>query len=101
MGTLTGEAPGAGPTDAAGAAAIRVTLRCFAQYREALGTGRMELELPAGSRVADAVRRARELAKADTLPARPAVALNREYASLEERLADGDEVALVPPVAGG
>jgi molybdopterin converting factor subunit 1 len=28
-------------------------------------------------------------------------AVNKEYASAERRLADGDEVALLPPVSGG
>jgi molybdopterin converting factor small subunit len=30
-----------------------------------------------------------------------AVAVNREYARLEDVLRDGDEVALLPPVSGG
>lgn len=35
------------------------------------------------------------------LPRRTAVAVNRKYAGGDTVLADGDEVALIPPVAGG
>ena len=35
------------------------------------------------------------------LPAEPAVAVNRTYAMHDERLRAGDEVAFIPPVAGG
>jgi molybdopterin converting factor small subunit len=37
----------------------------------------------------------------DRLPAEPAVAVNRTYALLSEPLGSGDEVAFIPPVAGG
>ena len=36
-----------------------------------------------------------------SLPRRAAVAVNRRYASGDTELAEGDEVALIPPVAGG
>jgi molybdopterin converting factor small subunit len=35
------------------------------------------------------------------LPATPAVAVNMTYAALETQLQHGDEVAFIPPVAGG
>ena len=38
---------------------------------------------------------------AASLPAAPVVAVNRLFASLETPLEGGDEVAFVPPVAGG
>ena len=37
----------------------------------------------------------------DLLPEEPAVAVNRTYAFLDEELSAGDEVAFIPPVAGG
>ena len=42
-----------------------------------------------------------ELPEPASLPAAPVVAVNRLFASLETPLEGGDEVAFVPPVAGG
>lgn len=74
----------------------------FATYRDLAGTGELAVELPTGARVADLVAelRARGGALA-RLPAAPVVALNMDYAPLAAALADGDEVAFIPPVAGG
>ncbi|MYJ67599.1 MAG: MoaD/ThiS family protein [Gemmatimonadetes bacterium] len=35
------------------------------------------------------------------MPRRAAVAVNRSYANGDTVLSEGDEVALIPPVAGG
>jgi molybdopterin converting factor subunit 1 len=74
----------------------------FAAYRDLAGSSSLDLELPEGATVGDLVAslRARGGPLAE-LPPRPAVALNRSYARLEDRLHTGDEVALIPPVAGG
>ena len=79
---------------------LRLRVRFFGAFRELAGTGERELTLPDGSTVADLVEalRGRDL---EGLPERPGVAVNLEYASGDRRLADGDEVALVPPLAGG
>lgn len=81
---------------------MRVRLLFFAQYRDAAGTEALDLELPEGADVAALVStvRARE-GGFDSLPSDPAVAVNQEYAALDRALADGDEVAFLPPVAGG
>lgn len=74
----------------------------FASYRDLTGTETLEVELPAGARAADLVARLREGGgRWVSLPAAPAVAVNRDYAPLSTTLADGDEVAFIPPVAGG
>jgi molybdopterin synthase catalytic subunit len=80
---------------------MRVLVRLFASYREAAGRGQLELELPAGASVRDVVSRV--LADNPLLrPQREIVcARNREYVGLDAALADGDEVALIPPVSGG
>jgi molybdopterin synthase catalytic subunit len=78
---------------------IRVLL--FAQYRDAAGTDQLTLELPAGATASDAVARLLAERPTPVIPARPVVALNMTYASLADVLADGDELALLPPVAGG
>lgn len=73
----------------------------FAQYREWAGADEVEVELPAGARVADLVARLRGAPELARLPERPVVAVNMTYAPMDAPLAHGDEVALIPPVAGG
>jgi MoaE-MoaD fusion protein len=76
---------------------VRVTVRLFAGLRERAGFGERALELAEGARLAD-VWPALELGDE---PAGLLYALNRAYAPAEQVLADGDEVALIPPVSGG
>lgn len=80
---------------------MNVTVLLFASYADALGTAELELALPAGSTVADAVRQVGTLPGAGRIPPTPLVAVNERYASLDRELAPGDELALIPPVAGG
>ncbi len=81
---------------------MRIQLLFFALYRDMAGVETLEIEVPAGSTARGLVGLVRErgggLAR---LPAEPVVAINREYASLDAHLSDGDELALLPPVAGG
>jgi len=74
----------------------------FAAYRELLGRSELEVDLPDGATVADLVAKLRARgAPFDGLPERPTVAVNRTYASSTCSLGAGDEVAFIPPVAGG
>jgi molybdopterin converting factor subunit 1 len=74
----------------------------FASYRELLGSGEMSLDLQAPATVSDLLREIRARGEPyASLPVSPVVAVNREFASLETSLVEGDEVAFVPPVAGG
>jgi len=60
------------------------------------------VDLPEGSTVADLVAALRGRGSPfDALPREPAVAVNRAYALHSETLQAGDEVAFIPPVAGG
>ena len=80
---------------------MRVLVRLFASYREAAGVGRMELELPPGATVKDAIFK---ILKDHPLIAegrQVVIAKNHDYVTADEPLADGDEVALIPPVSGG
>jgi MoaE-MoaD fusion protein len=72
-----------------------VTVRLFAGLRERAGTGRVEME--GVERVADVWAR---LGLGDE-PAGLRYAVNRAYVDRSSALADGDEVALIPPVSGG
>jgi MoaE-MoaD fusion protein len=74
-----------------------VSVRLFAGLRERAGTGARELELDDGARVEDVWPR---LDLGDE-PAGLLYAVNRRYADRDERLAEGDVVALIPPVSGG
>jgi molybdopterin synthase catalytic subunit/molybdopterin converting factor small subunit len=76
---------------------MRVTVRLFAGLREHAGTGRRDVDLGAGARVED-VWRALELGEE---PAGLVFAVNRAYVGRGQPLAEGDEVALIPPVSGG
>jgi MoaE-MoaD fusion protein len=76
---------------------VKVVVRVFAGLRERAGAAQHELDLPDGARVHDVWR---ALALGDE-PAGLLYAVNKEYAATDRQLADGDEVALIPPVSGG
>ena len=76
---------------------LTVTVRLFAALRERAGWSARPLELPDGATLAD-VWPALDLGAE---PSGVAYACNREYAERDRLLADGDEVAVIPPVSGG
>lgn len=78
---------------------VRVLL--FASYAEAFRAPQLDVSLARGSTVADLLARVKELAAGHALPPAPLVALNQRYASAGDLIHSGDEVALIPPVAGG
>jgi molybdopterin synthase catalytic subunit len=81
---------------------MKVTVRLFAQQRQLVGWRQRAFDLPDGSPVSATwtrlVKEWPELA-----PGRSSVrfARNAVYADPDDLLADGDEVAIIPPVAGG
>ena len=81
---------------------MRIEILYFAILRERAGRDRETLELPDGADVAAAraAVAARHTAIESLLP-RVQAAVNRTIAKDTTLLADGDEVALLPPVAGG
>ncbi len=74
-----------------------IRVRLFAALRERAGSDELELELPDGALVADALERMGSL----TGDLRTVMAVNREYARADTALHAGDELALIPPVSGG
>jgi MoaE-MoaD fusion protein len=76
---------------------MHVRVRLFAGLRERAGAPEVDLELPDGAVVRDALDQMRAL----TAGVRVVMAVNHEYAGPETRLHGGDEVALIPPVSGG
>ncbi|HEY0391565.1 MAG TPA: molybdenum cofactor biosynthesis protein MoaE [Solirubrobacterales bacterium] len=82
---------------------MTVRVRLFAILRERAGSDSVELELPAGATVSDALE---ELAlrpgMAELVQRMPLrMAVNREYAGAETKLRAEDELALIPPISGG
>jgi molybdopterin synthase catalytic subunit/molybdopterin converting factor small subunit len=81
---------------------MKIRLLAFASAADALGCGEMEFELPDGSRVSDLRRRLdADHPRLAPLWSRLAVALDGRIVPAEAPLADGAEVALLPPVPGG
>ncbi len=76
---------------------MRIRVRLFAGLRERAGVSELELELPEGAVVADALARMQSV----TAGVGVVMAVNREYAGDEQTLRAGDEIALIPPVSGG
>jgi molybdopterin converting factor small subunit len=77
---------------------VRVLL--FASWADAFGAPSVELDLADGATAADVLTAlARRLPHA-TLP-RPSIAINRSIAPRGALVRSGDELAIIPPVAGG
>jgi len=80
---------------------MTVTVLLFASYADALGQSAIELDVAPGSTVRDILGTLCAMPGGDRLPPRPLVAVNQEYASASTTLQGGEEVAVIPPVAGG
>ncbi len=81
---------------------LRIRVRLFAMQREAAGMRELRLEVPLGSTVDDAWNAV--VATVPSLaPGRTSLrfAVNGEYVDDDLALADGDELACIPPVSGG
>ena len=80
---------------------MQITVLLFASYAETLGANSIALDLHSGATAGDALDQVRSLANGGALPSRPMLAVNERYVRREHVLASGDEVAIIPPVAGG
>ena len=80
---------------------VTIRVQLFASYAEALGVDGLELSLDSPASVGDVVRLIRALPGGERLPVQPLCAVNLSQASLADRLYGGEEVALLPPMAGG
>jgi molybdopterin converting factor small subunit len=80
-----------------------VTLRVllFASYAETLGFDSVDVTLDSPATVGDALERLRALPGGENLPPRPLCALNLSQVTVNDPLSGGDELALLPPLAGG
>ena len=81
---------------------MRVNVRLFAQLRDIAGASILSRQLPAGSS-AGALWNilASECPELKCYRRTISTAVNEEYANMDRELAEGDEVAFLPPVSGG
>ncbi len=81
---------------------MRVTVRLFARLRDITGAAELSREIAAdatiGSVWQELVREFPDLAEYERSIS---AAVNADYARMNHALADGDEVAFLPPVSGG
>jgi sulfur-carrier protein len=84
---------------APGSIAVRVLL--FASYAERLGLESVDVRVPLRATVREVVDRVRALPGGNELPPRPLCAINLAHVSLDHAVTGGDELALLPPLAGG
>jgi molybdopterin converting factor subunit 1 len=81
---------------------MKVRLLYFAVLRDITGKNEDQIDLPEGTRAADVWNRLRaQHAELAGYQRPPMTAVNESYVSAEEILREGDELAFIPPVAGG
>jgi molybdopterin converting factor small subunit len=80
---------------------VTVQVLLFARFAELLGAERLTLELPRPASLQAVLDRLAAMPGGAGLPPRPLLALNLVQASPGTLLEDGDEVAVLPPLAGG
>jgi molybdopterin converting factor small subunit len=81
---------------------MKITVLYFAQLKEAFGSDRDLLDVPAGATVDDVVASLRdrtEWSAVSSLPLRYAV--NERIVDAGTKLGDGDRLALLTPISGG
>jgi molybdopterin converting factor small subunit len=80
---------------------ITVQVLVFASYAERLGSEPLTVTLPAPATIAAVVEHLRRLPGGELLPPKPLCARNLAHAHPADPVADGDEIAVLPPLAGG
>jgi molybdopterin converting factor small subunit len=80
---------------------MKISILLLGQYRLAAPANEFELEVPSGATAEAAITLVRNGGNGAIIPARPVVAVNHIHVPLDQVLHDGDELALLPPVAGG
>jgi molybdopterin synthase sulfur carrier subunit len=80
---------------------ITVRVLLFASYSEVLGLDSLEITLETPATVDAAVTRLRSLPGGERLPPKPLCAVNLRHVQPNTPLSSGDELAVLPPLAGG
>ena len=82
-------------------APLTVRVLLFASYAETLGLDSVELTFSHQATVGDALERVRALPGGERLPPKPLCAVNLSHVRADTPLSGGDELAILPPLAGG
>jgi len=81
---------------------MKVSVALFAQARDLIGDGKVEIDLPAGADVQMLRQRLQQQCPAAAeLIARASIAIDDRFASAGDVLDESQEVSLIPPVSGG
>ena len=81
---------------------MRVTVRLFARLRDLAGAGELVREVPAPATVKSVWQTlVEETPTLQEYERTMSVAVNADYAKMSAAVAEGDEVAFMPPVSGG
>ena len=81
---------------------MRVTIRVFAQLRDAVQHGVFDADVPPGASVADVWRNlARTYPALAPFAGSVSCAVNANFARMTSSVHEGDDIAFLPPVSGG
>lgn len=81
---------------------MQIDVLFFAGYRELAGSDRRTVSLPPGSSASALLDALRALGEGlAQIPETAAVVVNQRVVRSDHPIQEGDEVALLPPVAGG
>lgn len=84
-----------------GSSSVIVRVRLFARYAELLGTEQVDLPAAGIATAGDVLARIRALPGGAALGETTLVAVNLKQARPDTPVSAGDEVAMLPPLAGG
>ena len=80
---------------------VNVRVLLFASYADSLGADSLDLTVPSSATVGDVLACVRKLSGGAVLPPKPLCARNLAHATPTEAVHEGDEIAILPPLAGG
>jgi molybdopterin converting factor subunit 1 len=81
---------------------MRIEVLCFATTRDVIGKPQLALDVPADATVGVVLESLAERHPGlRPLLGRMRYAVNEEFAAVAQPLADGDRLALLPPMSGG
>jgi molybdopterin converting factor subunit 1 len=81
---------------------VRVTVRLFARLKDIAGAPELERDVPEDATLADVwALLAHDFPAMAPYRGSVSGARNAEYARMDATIADGDEIAFLPPVSGG